>query len=91
MVGWPANEKSETISKDIIKVLSQRLSGWTEENHERPVRIAGVTAEISTEHLKIPAGHRGFARLNTGIVGSNPARGMDVCLRLFCVCVVLGN
>jgi hypothetical protein len=30
-----------------------------------------------------------FARLNTGIVGSNPARGMDVCLPLFCVCVVL--
>jgi hypothetical protein len=30
-----------------------------------------------------------FARLNTGIVGSKPARGMDVCLRLFCVCVVL--
>jgi hypothetical protein len=31
------------------------------------------------------AGRRGravFARLNTGIVGSNPARGMDVCLRL---------
>jgi hypothetical protein len=41
---------------------------------------------------KIKAGHSGravFARLNTGIVGSNPARGMDVCLRLFCVCVVL--
>jgi hypothetical protein len=30
-----------------------------------------------------------FARLNTGIVGSNPARSMDVCLRLFCICVVL--
>jgi hypothetical protein len=30
-----------------------------------------------------------FDRLNTGIVGSNPARGMDVCLSLFCVCVVL--
>jgi hypothetical protein len=30
-----------------------------------------------------------FARLNTGIVGSNPARGMDVCMRLFGVCVVL--
>jgi hypothetical protein len=26
-----------------------------------------------------------FARLNTGIVGSNPARGMDVCMRLFCL------
>jgi hypothetical protein len=26
-----------------------------------------------------------LARLNTGIVGSNPIRGMDVCVRLFCV------
>jgi hypothetical protein len=25
----------------------------------------------------------------TGIVGSNPTWGMDVCVRLFCVCVVL--
>jgi hypothetical protein len=30
-----------------------------------------------------------FACSNTGIVGSNPTRGMDVCVRLFCVCVVL--
>jgi hypothetical protein len=31
-----------------------------------------------------------FARLNTGILGSNPARGMDVCMRLFCFrCPVL--
>jgi hypothetical protein len=30
-----------------------------------------------------------FARLNTGIVGSNPTRGMDVCVLLFYVCVVL--
>jgi hypothetical protein len=30
-----------------------------------------------------------FARLNAGIVGSNPTRGMDVCVRLFCVCVDL--
>jgi hypothetical protein len=29
-----------------------------------------------------------FARLNTGVVGSNPTRGMDVCVRLFCVCVL---
>jgi hypothetical protein len=26
-----------------------------------------------------------FARSNTGIVGSNTIRGMDVCARLFCV------
>jgi hypothetical protein len=30
-----------------------------------------------------------FARLNTEIVGSNPTWGMDVCVRLFCVCTVL--
>jgi hypothetical protein len=30
-----------------------------------------------------------FARSNAGILGSNPIRGMDVCARLFCVCVVL--
>jgi hypothetical protein len=26
-----------------------------------------------------------FARSNAGIVGSNPIRGMDVCVRLFCM------
>jgi hypothetical protein len=30
-----------------------------------------------------------FARSNAEIVGSNPTQGMDVCVRLFCVCVVL--
>jgi hypothetical protein len=30
-----------------------------------------------------------FARSNTGIVGSNRTQGMDVCVRLLCVCVVL--
>jgi hypothetical protein len=28
-----------------------------------------------------------FARSNAGIGGSNPTQGMDVCVRLFCVCV----
>jgi hypothetical protein len=26
---------------------------------------------------------------NTAIVGSNPTQGMEVCLRFFCICVVL--
>jgi hypothetical protein len=30
-----------------------------------------------------------FSLSNTGIVGSNLTRGIDVCVRLFCVCVVL--
>jgi hypothetical protein len=28
-------------------------------------------------------------RCNIGILGSNPASGIDVCVRLSCVCVVL--
>jgi hypothetical protein len=30
-----------------------------------------------------------FARSDAGIVSSNPTQVMDVCVRLFCVCVVL--
>jgi hypothetical protein len=30
-----------------------------------------------------------FACLNTGIMGSNQTRGMDVSVRLFCVCFIL--
>jgi hypothetical protein len=30
-----------------------------------------------------------FARSDAGIVGSNPIQGMDVCVLLFCVCVVM--
>jgi hypothetical protein len=30
-----------------------------------------------------------FALTNAGITGSNRTQGMDVCLRLFCVCAVL--
>jgi hypothetical protein len=30
-----------------------------------------------------------FTRSNAGIVGSNPTLGMDICVRLFCVCVIL--
>jgi hypothetical protein len=32
---------------------------------------------------------KALAHLNTGIVDSNPTRGMDVCVRLFYVCVAL--
>jgi hypothetical protein len=30
-----------------------------------------------------------FVHSNTGIVGSNTTWGMDICVRLFCVCIVL--
>jgi hypothetical protein len=30
-----------------------------------------------------------LARSNNGVMGSNPNQGTDICVRLFCVCVVL--
>ena len=30
-----------------------------------------------------------FTRLSTGILGLRPARGIDICVRLFCVYVLL--
>jgi hypothetical protein len=30
-----------------------------------------------------------FALSDTGFMGSNPSQGMDVCMRLFCVYVIL--
>jgi hypothetical protein len=30
-----------------------------------------------------------FAHMDAGVMDSNPIQGMDVCVRLFCVCVVL--
>jgi hypothetical protein len=47
------------------------------------MRIIAITAAAPSRAWNV------FARSNTGIVGSNPPWGMDFCLRLFCVCVVL--
>jgi hypothetical protein len=41
-----------------------------------------ITVAALSEALNV------FARSNTGIVGSNPTSGMDIPVRLFCVCVV---
>jgi hypothetical protein len=30
-----------------------------------------------------------FAGLKAGIAGSNPTQNVEVCVRLFCVCIVL--
>jgi hypothetical protein len=43
----------------------------------------------NTELIKVAAWSKAwslFALSNTRIVGLNPVRGMEVCLRLFCLC-----
>jgi hypothetical protein len=38
--------------RDITDVISRYLCGGTDENHEKPFRKAGISAEIQTEHLQ---------------------------------------
>jgi hypothetical protein len=42
-----------------------------------------------SHYLADQSGRGVFARSNTAAVGSNPAGGMDICVRFFCVCAVL--
>jgi hypothetical protein len=66
------------------------------QNKERR-RIKGlyptlIARRYPTQPITVAARSRAstvFARSNTGIGGSNPTLGMDVCVRLFCVCAVL--
>jgi hypothetical protein len=69
-------------------VTATLFRGWRRQpgNHLRS-GLVFVTAEL---RLLITVAARSkawtvFARSNTGIVGSNPTRGMDVCVCLFCL------
>jgi hypothetical protein len=42
-----------------------------------PITVAALRHELSSSRLK------------AGITGSNPIQGMDICVRLFCVCAIL--
>jgi hypothetical protein len=52
-----------------------------------PLNLRYCITEVSIDFQYSDSSGR--ARSNAGIVGSNPTRGMDVCVRLFCVCAVL--
>jgi hypothetical protein len=44
------------------------------------------TLQISISFYTVPNREPVSARSDAGILGSNPIKGMDVCLCLFCVC-----
>jgi hypothetical protein len=79
--------------KAITHINGRRISVCPGPNIKKPYKI-NIYRLVETYWQPVTGAARSkawnvFARLNTGIMGSNPARGMDVCLRLFCVCVVL--
>jgi hypothetical protein len=56
---------------------------WQQNYYERWFKSPPITVAAPSKARTV------FARSNTGIVGSNPIRGMDVSVRLFCVYVAL--
>jgi hypothetical protein len=84
------------LEQAIVMSPIQCTTGNDANCYKRPVstREFGTTVDrgkIANKYLK--AGHSGRAvrgvglgRLVAGIVGSNPAQGMDVCLRLSVLC-----
>jgi hypothetical protein len=62
--------------------------------HDFTERYASYEYSLVIYFLPITVAERSkswivFARSKAGIVDSSPTRGMDVCVRLFCVCVAL--
>jgi hypothetical protein len=57
-----------------------------------PDFILRIVAMDELESITVAARSKAsavFARSDAGIMGSNPTQGMDVCVSLFCACVVL--
>jgi hypothetical protein len=75
-----------------MKLLSQHLPGGTNENlspdsNQAPTKYESTAlplCQMSLKPITVAAQSKAwtvFARWNAGIVGSNPTRGMDVCVR----------
>jgi hypothetical protein len=76
-------------SSEITVVSNQRNcnSGWKQLGVTHDSN--GSFVSRTTEMMPITVAWTVFTRSNAGIVGSNPTQGMNVCLRFFCVYVVL--
>jgi hypothetical protein len=91
-ISWPAEQLS--IKSQLVvfnKILMKELAIYV---YILWVMTPSVFRLYSAEFLPITLTARSkawtvFARSKTGIVCSNPTNGMDVCVRLFCVCIVL--
>jgi hypothetical protein len=74
--GTPRNQSDALLLKQISSVITAKL-------------FYGSTAVMPISVATRSKAWTVFARSNTGIVGSNLTRGMNVCVRLFCVYAVL--
>jgi hypothetical protein len=82
--------------RSIFCVTFLSISSWKKKTFSFPFHMLGTVwlCQITEIIPPITLAPRSkiwtlFARSNAGIVGSNPTQGMDVCVRLFSICVVL--
>jgi hypothetical protein len=87
--------QNESISRCLDGRLKSVFIGstWAPFSHPLPYvcfyeKIFSLFSDYTADHSGRAKAWTVFARLNTEIVDSNPTQDMDVCLRLFCVCVV---
>jgi hypothetical protein len=89
--------KSIPVARYCSSIVSRIHSHWANSYIDRFLTQAWFTlfflkVEFIGEPITVAVRSKAwtvFARSNTGIVGSNPTQGMDVCVLLFCVRVVL--
>jgi hypothetical protein len=101
---WATNLQAEARKWVVVysEILSQNFPGATEQILRRSVyrdfrcSYSGVPLNTRPYRLEMPVKVTApskawtvFARSKAGIVGWNPIQDMDVCVRSFCVCVVL--
>jgi hypothetical protein len=67
---------TEQSPREDVESYKREMIGWL-------VNIEPITVAAQSKTWTV------FDRSNAGIVGSNTTQGMDVCVRLLCVCVVL--
>jgi hypothetical protein len=65
------------------------VSNWVWKSLMQPIAIYSIYDLMSITVAARSKAWNVFGRSNAGIMGSNPTEGMDVCVRLFCACVVL--
>jgi hypothetical protein len=65
------------------------ISIYSNLHDDKTLVLAWYMVEQSIAVVARPKAWTLFSRSNTGVVGSNPTQGIDICVRLFCVCVVL--
>jgi hypothetical protein len=78
--------QTELISTMFMRNINIKIS--------HPLHISPIfTHVLATEPITMAAQSKAwimtFSRSNAGILDSNPTQGMDMCVLLFCVCVVL--